>query len=177
MLQLKRGQSYDEYEIRSFAQTPFLDPQANESAEESAREGPAAEAFVADYEVSSPFVSGEWSETGETEAGTPEVAALGETVAELKDSEFREALEQLADEALEMHADQLAGEYGDRETRDLAAERLLLEHFEPLAAQAEATLDRFQETLEAYETGALTEMEIERIAGEVLPTNQPLSPA
>jgi hypothetical protein len=177
MLQLKRDQSYGEYEVRSFAETPFLDPRANESEEEPLREGPAAEAFAADYEVSSPFVSGEWSETGETEAGTPEVAALGETAAELKDSEFREALEQLADEALEMHADQLAGEYGDRETRDLAAERLLLEHFEPLAAQAEATLDRFQETLETYETGALTEMEIERIAAEVLPTNQPLSPA
>ncbi len=42
-----------------------------------------------------------------------------------------------------MHADQLAGEYGDRETRDLAAERLLNEHFQPLAAQTEAMLDRF----------------------------------
>ena len=94
----------------------------------------------------------------------------------MKDSEFREALEQLADEALETHGDQLAGEYGDRETRDIAAERLLNDHFQPLAVQTEAMLDRFFERLESYETQALTEMEIDRIAGEVMPT-QPLSPA
>ena len=38
-------------------------------------------------------------------------------------------------------------------------------------------IDRFFERLEGYEAGALTEMEIDRIAGEVLPTGMPLSPA
>ena len=67
-------------------------------------------------------------------------------------------MEQLADEALEAHADQLSGEYEDREARDLAAERMLKAHFAPLAAQADAMLDRFFERLEAYEAALLSKL-------------------
>jgi hypothetical protein len=38
-------------------------------------------------------------------------------------------------------------------------------------------IDRFFERLEGYEASALTEMEIDRVAGEILPTGMPLSPA
>jgi hypothetical protein len=168
---------YAEYEDRSFEANPFLDPSMHESQEEPLREAPVAEAFAGQWELETPFYRVDAAETGSIGPAAPEIAALAEITAELKDSLFREALEQLAEEALEAHADQLAGEYGDRETRDAAAERLLNEHFEPLAAQAEAMLDRFFERLEGYEAGALTEMEIDRIAGEILPTGMPLSPA
>ena len=80
------------------------------------------------------------------------MAEFREITAELKDTLFREALEQLADEALEAHSGQLAGEYGDHEMRDQEAEYLLNQHFEPLAAQMEAMLDRFFERVEGYET-------------------------
>lgn len=173
MSQPLQGRYTNGREDRFVAETPFV---PYESQEEPTQETPEAEAFAGAWEVATPFVSGEWNEAGETEAIAPQIAAMAELATEMKDSEFREALEQLADEALETHADQLAGEYGDRELRDASAERLLNDHFQPLAVQTEAMLDRFFERLEGYENQALTEMEIERIAGEILPT-QPLSPA
>jgi hypothetical protein len=181
MLQTLQAVDATEYEERAIAETPFNEAPVYESQEEPLRETSISEArggFSESWELQTPFISPEAMEAGEAgSAPSAEVASLAELASELKDSEFREALEQLADEALEMHADQLAGEYGDRESRDLAAERLLNEHFQPLAAQTEAMLDRFLGRVEGYETEALTEMEIERIVGEVLPTNQPMSPA
>jgi hypothetical protein len=166
----------EEYEDR-FLANPFVDPRALESQEEPPREAPVTEAFAGQWGLETPFYRSDAAETGTLGPAAPEVAALAEITAELKDSLFREALEQLAEEALEAHADQLAGEYGDRETRDTAAERLLNEHFEPLAAQAEAMIDRFFERLEGYEAGSLTEMEIDRVVDEIFPTGMPGSPA
>jgi hypothetical protein len=164
------------YGEQMFSETPFVDSTLHEQ-EEPLRESNFGEAYAGNFEFTTPFLPGESTEAGESEAAAPEVAAFSEITTELKDTLFREALEQLADEALEAHSDQLAGEYGDRETRDLAAERLLNDHFEPLAAQAEAMLDRFFERLEGYEAESLTDMEIDRISNEVLPTGTPMSPA
>jgi hypothetical protein len=163
------------YGEQMFSETPFVDSTLHEQ-EEPLRESNFGEAYAGNFEFTTPFLPGESTEAGESEAAAPEVAAFSEITTELKDTLFREALEQLADEALEAHSDQLAGEYGDRETRDLAAERLLNDHFEPLAAQAEAMLDRFFERLEGYEAESLTDMEIDRISNEVLPTGTPMSP-
>ena len=152
----------------AFGETPFADPTAREQ-EEPSHEA-YGEALTENFTFTSPFLPGESTEAGESEAAAPEVAAFSEMAAELKDSLFREALEQLADEALEAHSAQLSGEYGDHETRNLTAERILSEHFEPLAAESEAMLDRFFERLETYEAESLTDTEIERISNEVLPT-------
>ncbi len=179
MSQTIRDRYSDEYEDRSFAETPFLEIPAYESADDRWHEAPQGELparIWEAWELQTPFLPSGGT-AGETWLPSAEIANLAEIATELKDSEFREALEELAGEALEMHAGQLAGEYGDRETRDLAAERLLNDHFAPLAAQADAALDRFRDRLEGYETGALTEMEIDRVAAEVMPTGQPLSPA
>jgi hypothetical protein len=159
----------------AFAETPFADPSAHEQSE-AYQEASLGESFGANWEFSTPFLPGESSETGESEAASPEVAAFSEVIAELKDSLFREALEQLADEAMEAHGSQLAGEYGDRETRDATAERLLNDHFAPLTMEMESLLDRFFNRLEGYEAESLTDTEIERIASEVMPTVQ-VSPA
>jgi hypothetical protein len=164
------------YAEQAFAETPFLDPRMHEQ-EEPAREAYVITSPAENWEFTTPFLPGESGEAGEGEAEAPEVAAFSEMTAELKDTLFREALEQLADEAIEAHGEQLQGEYGDRETRDRSAERVLNEHFAPLAAQAEAMLDRFFERLEPYEAESLTDTEIERISNEVLPTETPLSPA
>jgi len=169
----------DEYEFATEArleevltETPFVDGSLRE-AEEPLHESALGEA-LASWEFNSPFLRGESSETEAVAA--PEVAAFSEVIGELKDSLFREALEQLADEALEAHSTELSGEFGDHETQNENAERILSEHFEPLAAEMEGMLDRFFERLEAYEAESLTDSEIERIAGEVLPTAQ-VSPA
>jgi hypothetical protein len=155
----------------AFAETPFFSSGVHQQEE------PAHELSLGEnFEFSTPFLPGESTETGESETAAPEVAAFSEVTAELKDALFREALEQLADEAMEAHATQLSGEYGDRETRDATAERLLNEHFAPLAAETEAMLDRFFNRLEGYEAESLTDTEIDRISTEVLPT-VPMSPA
>ena len=129
-------------------------------------------------ELESPFLGASATSFGATgELSAPEIAALCEMTAELKDGAFRESLEQLAEEALEIHAQQLAGEYGDHEVREANALRVLEDHFRPIATQAEQMLDRFFERLEQSEAAALSPGEIERIAGEVLPTSPGFSPA
>src|SRR5580704_9410035 len=144
MLQTLQAVDATEYEERAIAETPFNEAPVYESQEEPLRETSISEArggFSESWELQTPFISPEAMEAGEAgSAPSAEVASLAELASELKDSEFREAL------------DQLAGEYGDRESRDLAAERLLNEHFQPLAAQTEAMLDRFLGRVEGYET-------------------------
>jgi hypothetical protein len=179
MAQTLRDRYSDGYEDRSFAETPFLEvlPYAGEIElqELLAREQPGG--AWQSWEMQTPFLPTAAAEAGEAGSPSADIATLGEIAAELKDSEFREALEALADEALDMHRDQLAGQYGDPETRGLAAERLLNDHFAPLAAQADTALERFVDRLEGYEASALNEMEIDRIASEVMPSDQPLTPA
>jgi hypothetical protein len=170
---LEESQTYEE---QAFAETPFADPQMHEQ-EEPFDESYSGETLIGNWEVTTPFLPGESHEGRESEALAPEVPQFSEMFAELKDSLFREALEQLADEALEAHSDKFAGEFGDRGMRDQAAERVLNQHFAPLAAQAEAMLNQFFEQLEGYEAESLTDMEIEKIAGEVLPTTIAVTPA
>ncbi len=166
------------YEQEMFAETPFtVEHELYESEGETEGQAPLSEALTGPWEFTTPFPRGEAFETGESEAPAPEVAALAEITAELKDSEFREALEQLADEALQIHGEQLAGDYGDRETRDLAAERLLNDHFHPLTVQTEAALDRFFEQLEGFAPEALSDHEIDRLVHEVAPVSEFPAPA
>jgi hypothetical protein len=164
------------YGEQAFSETPFVDPRMHEQ-EEPQREAYIGETQIGNWEFTTPFLPGESTEAGESEAAAPEVAEFSEILTELKDTLFRESLEQLADEAMEAHGPQLAGEYGDRETRDWSSERVLNEHFEPLAAQAEAMLDRFFERLEGYEAESLTDVEIARISSEVPLSETPVSPA
>jgi hypothetical protein len=145
-----------EYEDRSFAETPFVEPryESYESYEEPQREnGAAGEAHApgaGPWNFATPFETMESFESGAAQAATPEVAAMAELLGELKDHLLRESLEALATEAVEAHAEQLAGEYGSLEQREVTSERLLNDHFAPLAAQMEASLDRLFERFETY---------------------------
>jgi len=167
-----------EYEDRSFAETPFVEPRY-ESYEEPQHETVATSEATAwgPWHFETPFETGESLESGGAQILTPEVAALTEILSELKDHLFRESLEALATEALEAHAEQLAGEYGDHEQRDVSSERLLNDHFAPLAEELESSLDRLFERFEGYEVAALTEAEIERVVSEIAPAPNPFAPA
>lgn len=180
MVDRLNGYGAQETSDHYIAQTPFMETGgfAGEDEGEVAQEQFSQAPSIGALEFQTPFLpaaAGEYS--GETQEASPEVAALAELTTELKDSEFRESLEGLVGEALELHGEQIAGEYGDREARDANAEQLLTEHFHPLQAQADAMLDRFFERLEGYETEMLTESEIDRIAAEVYPSGMPYSPA
>src|ERR1700757_4150982 len=96
----QNGQSETQAEVQeAFAQTPFIDPRVQEL--EEPHEASPAEAFSGKLEFFSPFLPGE-SEASESEAAAEaSVAEFSEITSELKDTLFREALEQLADEALE----------------------------------------------------------------------------
>jgi hypothetical protein len=167
-----------EYEDRSFGETPFVEPRYESfEAQEDAPRAPNETVGEGPSEFESPFHTGESWMSSPAQSSSPEVAALSEITAELKDHLFREALESLASEALEAHATELAGEYGDREQRDASAERLLNGHLAPLAAEMEASLDRLFERFEGYEAEALTEAEVERIVNEVAPAASSFAPA
>lgn len=176
MTQSLRDYSNGYVQERGFDESPFLDTRRAETAGEAGGETEtASEMENGLWHLESPFVAGEAAQS--EAAATPEIAGLAEIAAELKDSEFRDSLEELANEALEANAGELSGEYGDRETRDSHAERLLNEHFRPLNVQADAVLERFFEHLEGAETESVTEGELDRIASEVLASEQPRSPA
>jgi hypothetical protein len=164
------------YEDRQYGETPFLEASSESEDEPRIRET-EADRFTSLFEMETPFLAGETEAEASGEAPAPEVAALAEMLAELHDPQFRESLENLSDEALEGNADRLAAEFGDRETLNGTAERLLTEHFYPLTQQTEAMLDRFFERLEGYEAEALTDTEIERVSAEVYPVGTPVSPA
>ena len=160
---------------QAFAETPFLDSSARDQEQ---YEGEAAPVYSSEnWEFTTPFLPGESYEAGESESLAPELASFSELSMELKDTLFREALEQLADETLEYHAEQLSAEYGDREARDASNGRMLYEHLMPLATQADSMLDRFFERLEGMEAEALTDIEIGRIASEVMPASAGMTPA
>ena len=165
-------------EIRDHRMTapPFSDFGAFAPDREAQEQFEDRESPPAAWELETPFL-GTASGGSAAEAATPELEAFSELTAELKDPSFRESLEQLAEEALEAHADHLAGEYGDRESRDASAQRLLEDHFRPLASQTHAMLDRLFERLEGYEAEALTDAVIARAASEVTPTGAGFSPA
>ncbi len=166
-----------EYEDRSFAETPFVEPRYESYEEPQHENGATREApGGGPWHFETPFETMESFESG-GQIASPEVAAIAEVLGELKDHLLRESLEALATEALETHAEQLAGEYGSLEQRDASSERLLNEHFAPLAAQVESSLDRLFERFESYEAAALTEAEIERVVSEVAPAANPFAPA
>jgi hypothetical protein len=165
-----------EFEDRSFAETPFVEPRY-ESYEEPHQETDHAPAPAGTWRFETPFEAAPSLEQALEGVAAAEISTLAEITAELKDHLFREALETLASEALGAHSAELAGEYGDGNHRDSSSQRVLGEHFAPLVAQMESSLDRLFERFEGYEAEALTEAEIERIVGEIAPVPQPFAPA
>lgn len=178
MTQTYQAELLVDNEDRSYAETPFAEPR-NERYEMPAQNEVVVSEMSANHlwNFETPFETAESYEVGDGKSEAPEIAALAEITADLKDHEFRESLEALATEALEANAEQLEGEYGDREMRDASSERLLGDHFVPLGARADALLDRFFEQLEGYETEALSDTELERIVEGLLPSASGYAPA
>jgi hypothetical protein len=168
---------YSEYEDRTFAETPFLETRVERYAEPLHERTGGDAVSGGPWHFETPFETENTYEAGGAPLPAPEVAAFAEITADLQSHLFREALEGLASEALETHGEQLAGEYGDREFRDASAERVLSEHFAPLAAHADAMLDRFFERVEGYAAESLTDTEIDRLVDEIAPVGHPFTPA
>uniref|UniRef100_A0A831TXT9 Uncharacterized protein n=1 Tax=Geobacter metallireducens TaxID=28232 RepID=A0A831TXT9_GEOME len=139
-------------------QAPFLDVRSF-MAEEGGRD-------IIDREVSippvSPFLSFYEAEGG----GGPMDPEAEEYVAflnELHDEEFDEALSSLADEAAAIYEARFAHEQEDPQTIGYQAERLLTQHFAPLAAEAETMFGTLARELGRRDLMALGDNEIETL--------------
>ena len=67
-----RGTESEAYAEQSFFESPFLD--SHEHEQEEPHEASIGEALAANWEFVTPFLPGEATEAGESEAAAPEVA-------------------------------------------------------------------------------------------------------
>lgn len=151
-------------------QAPFLDVRSFVS-EEGSQEVMEREASVP---ATSPFLTFYESEAG----GGPVDPEAEEYVAflnELYDEEFDEGLASLADEAAAIYETRFAYEQEDPQTIGYQAERLLTQHFAPLAAEAETMFGSLARELGRRDLMTLGDNEIETLvdgyktSGELAP--------
>ena len=107
------------------------------------------------------------------EAIRPEHLAFRELLDQLYDSEFDEAVAELAVEA-ETYVDQLG--LGETEADQARAERLLEAWVEPLRMETEAMLVRLAEALEAQDPLAMSEAELDAVIDRFEPNESEYGP-
>lgn len=143
-------------------QAPFLDVRsfiAEEVSQASVETlAPSASPFLALYESE--------------EAGgliDPETEEYVVFLNELYDEEFHEALTGLVNEATAIYETQFQAELEDPQTIGYQAERLLAQHFAPLAAEAEAMFEAMAREFSQRDPNTLTEDEIDTIVDRYQP--------
>ena len=135
-------------------ETPFLEIfEANEVAGSSTRVPTIAR-------IESPFYSG-YREARDADEVDPMSSAIAELLDELHDEEFDEALFELVDEAWELGGPRITHEARQSAQWDARAERMLWEHFQPLARQAENMADALSEHF-STSSGDLSDAELEQ---------------
>ncbi|MDH5667658.1 MAG: hypothetical protein OEY86_06595 [Nitrospira sp.] len=114
---------------------------------------------------SSPFLSlYEFEEgSGPVEPESEELAAF---LSELQDEEFDEAIYELAAEANDLYGSQLVNEQGEKSATAYETERVLAQHFEPLASEVEALLEAVEKRWGEREAATIPEGEIDTFLDE-----------
>jgi len=131
------------------------------------------QSYAATPGLESPFRSEAVEASGET-AGSPERAEFENFVANLHESEFSEALYELAAEAAAAAQEQL----GSWESESPAEREQLLERYmAPLATEAEGLFERLSEQYAQHDISTLSEQEIDRLFESMQPSFEHLSPA
>ncbi len=149
-------------------ESPFLETAQLSQGEEHG-EHPIADRF---WETESPFLH----DIHALEVSSPLASEFSELLTELYDETFNETVRDMAAEAATLHAQQLTGEFEDRDAATARAERLMAEHFGPLAQMAEQMFEQFAQTFARYDPQSLTEAEIDRLAEQFQPPVGQLSP-
>ena len=144
-------------------QAPFIDV-GSFIAEEVSREIVEPETSVSPI---SPFLTLYESEEGGLV--DPEKEDYIAFINELYDEEFDEALAVLVDEAAALYETQFATEQEDPQTTGYQAERLLTQHFAPLAAQTEAMFTALAREFSQHDPNSLSEDEIDTIVDRYQP--------
>jgi hypothetical protein len=146
-------------------ETPFLE--VSQATWPGGPVGPAGETpFLPETPFISEYLVGE-------EAIRPEELALRELLDQLYDSEFDEAIAELATEA-ETYVAELG--LGETEGDQARAQRLLEAWVEPLRQETEAMLVGLAEALEAGDPMAMTEAELEGVFDRFEPTDSEHGP-
>lgn len=141
-------------------QSPFADSYVEGEAggAQAERASPAPSTFATE----SPFLS-ETEVTGHLTAVDPGSEAVAELLHELHDPELDEALYGLVHEASALAAGRLTGELGENEVLNARVERMLDDHFAPLARHVEETLERMSEALAPLDPLSMTEAELDLV--------------
>jgi len=146
-------------------QAPFLDVSSFMTEEESRNviEGETSVPAV------SPFLTFYESESGGGPAD-PEAEEYVAFLNELYDEELNEGLSTLADEAAAIYETRFTNEQEDPQTIGYQAERLLTQHFAPLAAEAETMFGSLARELGQRDITTLNEDEIGAIVDRYHPS-------
>ena len=131
------------------------------------------QSYAAAPGLESPFRSEAFEPSGQAAGGT-ERAEFENLVAGLYESEFSEALYELAAEAAAAAQEQMG--FGETESPG-EREQLLEQYMTPLATEAEGLFGRLSEQYAQHDISTLSEQEIERLFESLQPSFEHLSPA
>ena len=146
-----------------FAEAFQLQPDREEREYEGVPVGSLESPFRAEYEMQS-----------EGSSASPEREAYANLVAGLHDSEFTEALYELAAEAWTSYEQQ----YGEAEAASPTEVEAYLERYmAPIGTEAEALFERLGEQYAQHDISTLTESEVDRLFESLQPSFGHLSPA
>lgn len=152
-------------------ESPFADSYVEGEAEAERAAEPTTT-----FATESPFLS-ESEVTGQLVAVDPASEAVAELLHELHDPELDEALYELVHEASALAAGRLTGELGDNEALEARIERMLSDHFAPLARHVEETFQRMSEALAPLDPVAMSEAELDEVLDRVEPPGGRLPPS
>lgn len=141
--------------------TPFLDIASFTVQEVDSAQQPTSSTPVS----GSPFLSIYELEEygGSTDPNAEEYVAF---LSELYDEEFDEAVFELVNEAAGLHDEWSAESSATLAEQNLASDRSLEQHFEPLAAEIERTLEALAERFGSVEPASISESEIDSFLDE-----------
>ncbi len=155
-----------------YFETPFLD-----KFEDTREANPAFEAEnpVQSFTYESPFLS-EFEYEGGIMVSDPKAGEVANFLAELKDSEFEEAVYEVLNEAHDFVSDKITGESMRDSQYEQRVESMLREHFAPLAQSLETTIERLVNEIEKSDILNKSEVEMESFLAEYENPPDGLSP-
>jgi hypothetical protein len=137
----------------------------------------ASQVFAPEDEAYSPFIA-DYEHDGGDGAGGRRAERYAELVAELSDTEFSEALEDLVNEATAIAEDHLrvSSEAADEAFEQFGAEQAVRSYLEPIARTAETMLNEMADRLAGVDLGAASQSEVESFLEQFTVPSHDLSP-
>jgi hypothetical protein len=153
-------------------ETPFLDSPV--ITREAFERTPAAFELESPWaQNESPFQRDQFLAEGEDRELTE---ALAEVLESLRDEQFDQALYEMAARAESLVSEGFTSSYLSPEQREAELDRMLTQHFAPLADEAHRMYDRMMEGLQRQDLEALSENDLEALLDQFAPDYANLAP-